>query len=56
MENLWLEVKTDNSSTNSGNTLLYVGITIIAILVVALVMLNNNKKKKMAARKNASQR
>lgn len=56
MENLWLEVKTDNSSTNSGNTLLYVGITIVAILVVALVVLNNNKKKKMAARKNASQR
>lgn len=56
MESLWLEVKTDNSNSQGGNALLYVGFAIVAIFLIVVVVLHNGKKKKLAARKNAGQR
>ena len=52
MEDLWLDVKTDNSADGSSNTVLYIGIAIVVALAAILIFLNQSKKKKMAARKN----
>lgn len=56
MESLWLDVKTDNSHTQGGNTLLYIGFGIVALLLVVFAVFQNNKKKKLAARNNVGQR
>ena len=52
MEDLWLDVKTDNSASGDSNFILYVGIAIVVVLAAVFIFLNQSKKKKLAARKN----